>query len=895
MRGLVPRRRLQRLTVGLVAGGVVVSSLAFALTRATAEHDSLLLLRQDASQSSLVLSQLLTQAAPPVAGIEATVGPQGVDSSAWRAAATAAASSAGAQSLALVHVVGGTLDLVASTGTLHRSFGTTADAPFVAAIEGRRLPDYTTATTGGQHRVVQLVALPSLPGYALYSESVVPSVISLSSLPGQPFSHLQVAIYAGYESPADLIFGTTTRLPLLGERAVVVSPDSGAVTSAPAVVDNRVGRVSAPGRVLIVMMATANLTGLASELLPWLLLVVLLAATLVVAALLEMSGRRRRSAVAAAGELEKRNALLDRAIDEQRRTDARFAAVVRSSSDLTTVISANGTVLYQSPSSEHLLGTGPTTLVGTGFAELLHPNDLSRWNRTMAHVLAEGGGGRSAEWRLRTNDGGYVPVETKLTNLLDEPAVAGIVLNSRDVSERIRLEEELRHQAFHDSLTGLANRALFRDRLEHAVARMERAGGAVGLLFLDVDDFKAVNDGRGHASGDVLLELVGRRLEGAVRAGDTLARLGGDEFAVLLENGDAEGAEAAAAHILDALRAPFAVGEAEIVIGASIGVVTTSDPGVAPEELLRDADIAMYAAKSSGKGQGRLFHPGLRQDVVDRMHLENDLRHATDRGELAVVYQPIVDLEDGAVTGVEALMRWHHPRRGTVMPGEFIPVAESTGLIVEMGGWLLHKACRDVKLLEGQTGRFDLGLSVNLSARQLEDPGLADDVALALAESGLSPEQLTLEITESVFMADPQRSVVTLEHLKELGVRVAIDDFGTGYSSLAYLQRLPVDQLKIDRSFVAHQKSADASVLVETIVRLAGDLGLETVAEGVETEEQMQRLVRAGCHLAQGFLLARPTGLDLVRGSLTVSHLQPGAQPRYAGRTAGQASGWSAR
>ncbi len=866
VRGGAGRRRLQRLTVGVLIIGIAIACLAFALARNTARNDDLLLLRQDASQGSLVLSPFLAQAEPHVSEIEAAVSAQGVDMAAWRAAAAEAAGAVGADALALVRVEHGVLDVLASTGTVHWSFGTPADDPLVSAISNRTLPYYSTVRANRQRRLVQVVALPKLPpGYGLYSESVVPSVISLASMPAHPFEHLQVAVYAGYEDPAHLIFATTTHLPLRGERAVAVTPRNGAETSSQAVLTQRVASVSSPGNVLIVMTATANLTGTDTVLLPWILLGAQLLATLVVAALVEVSGRRRRQAVKAARELEERNALLDLAIDEQRRTDARFAAMVRSSSDLTTVVSADGIVTYQSPSSAHVLGTPPEDLVGNAFAGILHGDDVARWRRATANVIAEAGSEGTAEWRLRRADGGYVPVESRLTNLLQDPAVGGIVLNSRDVSDQIRLEQELRHQAFHDSLTGLANRALFQDRVEHAVARLERGGGSLGLLFLDLDDFKAVNDGRGHGTGDSLLEGVARRLEQTVRAGDTLARLGGDEFAVLLESRDTSAAGATAERILDALRLPLAVDGAETVIGASIGVVTTSDPATAPDELLRDADIAMYAAKNSGKGRSQLFHPGLREEVVSRLQLASDLSRAVGNGELVVQYQPIVDLGTGSVTGVEALMRWQHPHRGLVMPGEFIPVAESTGLIVEMGRWLLTRSCRDARTLQEQTERFDLSLSVNLSARQLEEPGLAQDVASALQESGLAPAQLTLEITESVFMAEPERSVLALESLKELGVRIAIDDFGTGYSSLAYLQRLPVDELKIDRSFVAHEESADTSVLVETIVRLADDLGLDTVAEGIETEGQRERLRHAGCRLAQGFLFARPTELRHVR------------------------------
>jgi len=305
------------------------------------------------------------------------------------------------------------------------------------------------------------------------------------------------------------------------------------------------------------------------------------------------------------------------------------------------------------------------------------------------------------------------------------------------------------------------------------------------------------------------------------------------------------------------------LGAVEVCVGVSIGVVTTSHAGRGAQELLRDADVAMYAAKNAGKGRVEVFHPGLHQEVIKRLQLEIDLGRALDNDQLAVYYQALVNLVSGQVYGVEALMRWEHPTRGLIMPDDFIPVAESTGLIVPMGAWLLHRACSDVRTLQ-QEGKPDLHLSVNLSARQLEDPHLVSQVHSALQESGLEPQCLTLEITESVFMVDRRRSQQVLERLKELGVRLSIDDFGTGYSSLSYLRNLPVDELKIDRSFIAAAADADPNTgsLVHVIVRLAQDFGLETVAEGIETEQQLGHVREVGCTLGQGFLFARPVPLS---------------------------------
>jgi diguanylate cyclase (GGDEF)-like protein len=433
-----------------------------------------------------------------------------------------------------------------------------------------------------------------------------------------------------------------------------------------------------------------------------------------------------------------------------------------------------------------------------------------------------------------------------------------------------RYEHELMRQALHDPLTGLANRALFRDRLEHALARRERPNRTIAVLFLDLDDFKAVNDGHGHDIGEELLRAVARRLRGAVRAEDTVARMGGDEFAVLVElDGLGSSPMETAERVTDAFRLPFELSIGETFIHASVGVASTNEGPRDAGQLLRNADVAMYAAKDSGKDRWVAFHPKLHVQVIERLGLEADLRRAVEHGELVVHYQPIVDLATETVTGVEALMRWRHPERGLVAPLEFIPASEATGLIVPMGRWLLFQACRDVRSWQEEAERPDLELSVNLSVRQLEDPGLISDVAEALAESGLDPAHLTLELTESSLMTNPERAISALSELKALGVMLSIDDFGTGYSSLSYLQQLPVDELKIDRSFIVNMAEGGESVsLVQTIQRMADTFHLRTVAEGIETAEQLAILKSLGCHYVQGFLFARPLPADQLRRRL---------------------------
>lgn len=877
-------RKPHLLSVLVLVVGVGATVAAFILASASVRHSDQLLLRQDAAQGSLVLGSFVGQAPPAVASLAQTLSDSGSDASSWDAVASAVAAANAYSALALLKELDDRFVVVAAVGTVHGHFGTPSDASVLSALSHGHSPYFGATDESGKRWLTQFVSSRSAPGYFVYSEQPESDKpISLSSLPGHPFSGVDGAVYVGHEAASNLVFASTTHLPLTGERAVAVIGGTDPFTSSPATLNSHVGSFSAPGDFVLVMRATSALSGTSSEVLPWVLLIAGLAFAVSMAGLLELSERRRDRVLTALEQLEQRNADLDQAVALQRRTDARFAAMVRSSSDLTTVISADGTVLYQSPSSEKMLGIRPDDLVGTNLRTFVHPGDEQSWQRAMAKSEATPEAEVSTEWRLRTSDGTYVAVETRMTNLLEDSAVSGIVLNSRDVTDRSRLEYELRHQAFHDSLTGLANRALFEDRLENALARLTRAKGVLGVLFLDLDDFKAVNDGRGHNVGDELLRAVSDRLRGTIRAGDTLARIGGDEFAVLVEGKEASGAPQTAKRILEALRSPFVVGTGGARVRASIGLVTTTNSQESTQELLRNADIAMYAAKNAGKGRIEVFHPGLHNQVIDKFQLEVDLGRALENDELSVLYQPIVDLATNDVVGIEALMRWTNPGRGLVMPGEFIPVAESTGLIVPMGKWLLRQACWDVCRVHRESGRPDIHLAVNLSARQLEDPELVKDVETAVNASGLSAGLLTLEITESVFMAHPGRSLEVLHRLKELGVRLSIDDFGTGYSSLGYLQQLPVDELKIDRTFVvATGGTTESDSLVQTIVDLAQNFGLGTVAEGIETEAQLLTVRETGCDLAQGYLFAKPVALDALREVLVNLHGSPAPIPMPA-------------
>jgi diguanylate cyclase (GGDEF)-like protein/PAS domain S-box-containing protein len=557
----------------------------------------------------------------------------------------------------------------------------------------------------------------------------------------------------------------------------------------------------------------------------------------------------------------------------RRAGEARFASLVQHASDLITVLAADATIAYQSPSVERVLGYAPEDLVGTRFDRLLAPGEEGR----LLHLLADRSAGAEPqviECALRHHDGSVRQFEILYTDLIDDENVRGIVLNGRDVSERKAFEEQLAHQAFHDPVTNLANRALFVERVRHALARARRERAGLAVVFMDLDDFKTVNDSLGHAAGDAVLLEVAKRLDACVRASDTAARFGGDEFAILLEDIEsAQDAADTAERILDALAAPLRIDGKEIYIGSSLGISVVEGDHVADaDELIRNADAAMYIAKGEGKGGYRIFEPAMHEGVLERLELRADLQRAMAAGQLELHYQPVVRLVDGSVTGVEALLRWRHPERGIVPPDVFIPLAEEMGLIVPIGRWVLREACRQARQMQTLLAADPpLTMAVNLSVKQLQHSDIAADVADALSESGLDASCLTLEITETVMMTDTEKSLQRLNDLKRLGVRLAMDDFGTGYSSLSYLSQLPVDVIKMDRSFLRAGASPTASALASAVVGLGGTLQLEVVAEGIEHQEQWIGLRELGCDLGQGFLFARPMDahatLDYLRGA----------------------------
>ncbi len=528
-------------------------------------------------------------------------------------------------------------------------------------------------------------------------------------------------------------------------------------------------------------------------------------------------------------------------------------------------LDSNGKATFVNPAAARMTGWEAAELLGRPLYDVLHhtkPDGIHYPDEEcpIRATLLDGTTRSRDEEVFWRKDGTSFPVEYTSTPIFEGNEIVGAVVTLRDSTDRKALEEKLQHQAFHDPLTGLPNRALFSDRLQHAVARVRRQGGKVAVLFVDLDNFKIVNDSLGHDAGDELLVGVAGRLRASLRTGDTAARLGGDEFALLLEDLEDVGeATRVAERIADKLRVPFALDDRETFVTASIGVALGATTERS-EDLLRDADLAMYRAKQSGKARYALFEEAMSARALERLELSNDLHRALEQVEFAVHYQPKVSLATGRTVGFEALVRWEHPERGEVLPDRFVPLAEETSLIASIGQWVLREACRQTK---GWLRRYPsdppLIVCVNLSARQLRDPNLYGVVDQILEETRLEPSSLGLEITESVAMEDAPATAVALKGLHALGVRVIMDDFGTGYSSLSYLEKFPVDYVKIDRSFVGElEEESGARELVKGMIDLVHALGLEAIAEGVETAGQLERLRELGCDMAQGHYFSRP-------------------------------------
>jgi diguanylate cyclase (GGDEF)-like protein/PAS domain S-box-containing protein len=544
-------------------------------------------------------------------------------------------------------------------------------------------------------------------------------------------------------------------------------------------------------------------------------------------------------------------------------SEARFRVLMESGLDLISVVAPDGRILYQSAAIRGLLGLDPAETVGRNVFDFVHEEDVDLARAAFRRILETSHSREPVEFRIRHRDGHWRTFESLGTNCTANPHIQGVVFNSRDVTDRKAIQERIQHLAYHDNLTGLPNRGLLQDRLAHSIARAGRAGRRVAVLFIDLDNFKNINDTLGHDVGDELLRQVSTRLRECVRSGDTIARQGGDEFIVLLDNlEDGRVSSVVAQKILSSLRAPFALGGTEQHVSGSVGIAVYPEDGRDAQTLMKNADTAMFHGKGVGKNTYQYFTAQMNIAVKRRMTLESALRRAVQQKDFVLHYQPEVDLETGEIEAIEALVRWKTEDSGVVMPGDFIPLAEETGLIGEIGEWVLREACRQNKEWQSR-GLPPRRIAVNLSARQFADKAFLDTVMRVLEDTGLEPKWLELEITESQVMRQTEGMILLLNRLSEMGVHLAIDDFGTGYSSLSYLKRLPIQKLKIDQSFIRDitVDPNDAAIVV-AIINMARSLELLTIAEGVETAGQLSLLRAKGCRTGQGFYFSAPVAAE---------------------------------
>ncbi|MBP7376360.1 MAG: EAL domain-containing protein [Pyrinomonadaceae bacterium] len=547
-----------------------------------------------------------------------------------------------------------------------------------------------------------------------------------------------------------------------------------------------------------------------------------------------------------------------RAEDALIRSQERFELVARATSDAVWDWNLSTNEIWWNEGFQKLFGYESEAIGGglDSWIGRLHPDDSERVVHDIHRHIESGHTNWSDEYRFRRADGSYAFVIDRGYVVYDNETPLRMLGSMMDVTDRKSLEDQLTHQALHDPLTKIANRVLFKDRVDHALTKLARANTSLAVLFLDLDNFKAINDSLGHAAGDKLLVCVAERLQDCLREADTAARLGGDEFAVLVETMyRPDEAVMIAERILSVFRQPFVVDGKEIHVGTSIGIAVSSPAALSSEELLRNADLAMYLAKSQGKGKHIVFEAKMHEALMERIELEEELRRGIEKREFVLHYQPILDLQSNKMLGMEALVRWMHPRLGLLAPMKFIPMAEETNLIVPLGEWILGEACRQVQAWRVQYPEdLDVAVTVNISIRQFLQAELVELVSRALRNSGLPPRSLILEITESFMMQDTEATIAKLHELKKLGVRLAIDDFGTGYSSLSYLQRFPIDILKIDKSFIDKLgQGREGNAVARAIIMMGDSLNLKTIAEGIEHPEQISELQLLGCEAGQGF------------------------------------------
>ncbi len=551
-----------------------------------------------------------------------------------------------------------------------------------------------------------------------------------------------------------------------------------------------------------------------------------------------------------------------------RSSEEYFRSLIENALETITILDREGVIRYQSPSVQRVLGYDPGDLVGKPVFDYIHPDDRAGAVNALAGIMATPGESSEVKFRFLHMDGSWRYMEAVGRNLLDDPVVRGVVINARDATGRREAEERLLHDAFHDKLTGLPNRALLLDRLNQMLARSKRTGKAsFAVLFLDLDRFKVINDSLGHMIGDQLLISVARRLDACLRPGDTVARLGGDEFTMILDGTlDEEEATRIANRVHEAMREPIILEGHKVFTAVSIGIAPGSLTYESAEDILRDADLAMYRAKSLGKDRHIVFDDSMHADAMAVLRLESELRRAMERQEFRLFYQPIVALETNVVTSFEALLRWEHPERGLLFPKDFISVAEETQIIIPLGWWVLKETIRQVAKWEREFKvHDDLTVHVNVSGLQLTQGDLVPGLRDMLEKYDVPGHRLNLELTEGIIMEKAEAAIRTLHRLKDLGLQLSIDDFGTGYSSLTYLHRFPTQHVKLDRSFVANMDPDESSGIVRTIIDIAHDLGMEVVAEGIETLAQAQKLAEMSCEAGQGFYFGQAVPADEAR------------------------------
>ena len=866
LRGLIPGRA----AAALVASGLVGAGFSFAAIGRTVANEEEQLLQNRTTSVNTVLTTVLTQVSSPLTSAAAAVATQGPDG---LAAAEKLAAPEGIHTLVLLEPASGGTHVAARLGTVKVTSAGVGGTPSAALASAQSSDSvrYVGVSGSTQARTVGLaVGLPApRKGWTLYAELTLPPLSQIVSSPQiQAFPDIDFALYVGSQPTDDsLILATTANLPLRGTRGTDV-PSQGVDEAQLVASSEAVTSSAGPGDLLVVVAARAPLAGPITDLLPWVVAGTILLTAVLFAVVVEAALRRRDQAVRDSRRLAEANTELESALAAVEEAEKNFRRLFDDHPNPMWVYDAETLqFLAVNHAAVARYGYSRVEFLAMRIVDIRPAEDvplvmgvIGQKSPTMLHT---------GPWRHRLKDGRVIWVE--ITSHEQEFAGRRARLTlARDVTDRVGLEEQLRHQAFHDPLTNLPNRALLSDRLDHAIARARRQSERCAVLLLDLDDFKGINDSRGHGAGDALLVEVAYRVVAALRESDTAARLGGDEFAVLIEDAEDIGAVIAAAErLIDELSLPYEIEGHRIHTSVSIGIALGEGDSVSTIDLLRNADIAMYAAKAGGKNRWEIYERSRHFGVSDGLALQNELPRAILEGELAVVYQPQFDLRTRTIVGVEALVRWNHPERGLVTPDVFIPLAERTSLINQIDEWVLETSCRQVQRWK-EAGLPPLRVAVNVSGRFLEDDDrLVTAVARTLETTGIRPSDVEIELTESVAVAQHERALAILRRLRQLRVQVAIDDFGTGYSAFARLRSFPPDRIKIDREFISGvDHDPNDAALVSAMIAMGHGIGLSVLAEGVETEAELEFLAAQGCDEVQGYLISRPLSVEALEDLL---------------------------